>query len=1051
MNNWTFPADAAGIDSYPLSVLQTGMVYHMELDPETLPYHNVSGFQLRAPFDAELFQRAVDDTVLRHPVLRTSFDFTNYDEPMQHVHPDAALTVTFADLRGLSDEGRQEALAQLVQDERVRPFDLTRPPLVRLFLHRLTDDTLQWTQTEHHAVLDAESKSAFRAEVVRRYHRMLAEPDAPRDAGAPALFREFIALERAAAGSEESRAYWANRLAGYDPVTLPLWPDDNARSGGARGPEVAHRSIECRIPESLTRQLTALAARADVPVRTVLLAAHLKAVGLATGQSDVAAGVVVDGRPDDAAGVGVCGLFLNVLPLRTDLTGGTWTELIQQVHAAGTEMLPHGRYPLASIQWDLGDTPLFETTFDYHESSTDDHRAEPTSYPLTVTFLHDRDTDGLLLRLDHRTLRVRDAQAEDIRHAHLAVLAAMVDDTARHERLSPLGETARQQMLVEWNGVLRPYPTDRCVHELIEAQVRRVPDALAVTDGTVELDYAELNRRANRLARRLREAGAGPETVIAVLAGRTAELAVLLLAILKSGAAYLPLEPQYPAERLQYMLADSGAVLVLAEARYTQRVPEGPWRVWDPARTAQEAAGLPDCDLGPTSTPDSLMYVIYTSGSTGLPKGVHVPHSGVVNYLSWCAEEYSSRGSGGAPVFSSVAFDMIVPNLYTPLITGERLCMLDDSLDSVGLADRLSALAPFNFIKMTPGHLDLLDQLLEPEVARGLAGTLVIGADAFPTRILDSWRTKDPDRMVLNEYGPTEASVGNTVYSVTGPIASDQVPIGRAIPNTTMYVLDHAMNPVPLGATGELYIGGACVVRGYANQPRLTAERFLPDPFSPVPGARMYRTGDLGRWLPSGNLEFQGRNDEQLKMNGYRIELGEIEAALVTHSAVRQSVAAVIGKEQKTPRLVCYYTTDEPVSGKELLEYLAGKLPTHMVPSTLMAIGTLPLNANGKVDRKALPVPPGLCARAPEGRPAGGGKLEQIIGEAWESLLYLDRVRPSDNFLALGGNSLLATQLTFRLRERGVEVGIEDILGSATLSDLVSCAKRVGSAEGEES
>ncbi|KRD23275.1 non-ribosomal peptide synthetase [Streptomyces sp. Root264] len=1024
--------EAAVVDAYPLTVLQTGMVFHQELDPQALPYHHVHSLVVHAPLDPALLRRAVRDVAERHPVLRTGFDLSDHEEPLQLVHQDVAPPLEYEDLRGIAPEKQERVLRELAEAERGRPFDVTRPPLVRLFAHRLTGDTFRWTQTEHRALLDGPSRTAFRTEVLDRYRRLLDDPLAPREPAPAAAFREFVDLERRTAASEEVQRFWADALAGCEPCTLPHRPEPR--------PAAPYGTIECEVPEEAVERLRVTAEQLGIPLRSLLLAAHAKAIGVATGRASVVTGVVTDGRPEGAAGADALGMFANVTPLRADLTGSTWGQLVRQVHATEEATRPYCRYPLAGIQWDLEAGELFDHVVDFAPYEPDTElRAEPTSPALSTTFLHTRQ-GGLRLRLDHATDRVCHEQAEDIRDGYLTVLGALPDTDARHEHLCPLTGPAYRRMLKEWNGPDRPYPVDRCVHELFEEQVRRVPDALAVTDGTVELSYAELNRRANRLARRLARQGVGPETVVAVLAGRTAELVVLLLAVLKAGGAYLPLEPQYPAERLRYLLEDSGARLVLAEERFAGRLPEGPWTVWPTARATEEAAGLPDGDLGRTSFPDNLMYVIYTSGSTGLPKGVLVPHFGVVNYLGWCKEGYAARGSGGAPVFSSIAFDMIVPNLYTPLLTGQRLCMLDDSLDSVALADRLDALAPFTFIKMTPGHLDLLDQLLPPERARRLATTLAVGADAFPTRILDSWRRKDRESVVLNEYGPTEASVGNTVQVVDGPVTAEQVPIGRAIPNTTMYVLDHALNPVPLGVTGELYIGGDCVVRGYANRPRLTADRFVPDPFGAAPGARMYRTGDLGRWLPGGTLEFLGRDDDQLKINGYRVELGEIEAALVAHPAVKQSVAAVIGRDQKVPRLVGYYMSDEDVPEQDVLAHLAERLPAYMVPGIVTRIATLPLNANGKVDRKALPTPRALATDAYDDRAMPRGERERTIAAAWQDLLYLDRIWRTDDFVTLGGNSLLALQVVFRLRRQGIEVSLADVMRPVTLADLAAGA-----------
>jgi amino acid adenylation domain-containing protein len=1069
-------------DAYPLSVLQAGMVYHMELDPENLPYHNLNSFHLRARFDAGLFRQAMQDVVDRHPVLRTSFDLGGFREPLQLVHRTAQIPTVVEDLRALPEQEQEQALLELFRQERQRPFDLSRPPFLRLFLHRRTDESFQWTLTEHHAIVDGWSLFTFHAEVFQRYLRLLDDPSAPREPSPRSLFRDFVAMERATATSAEERRYWTEKFADCTPVTLPGRADGATPAAGevhdtsitgelADGVrrwrftstrDASHRSLESLLPEQLVEDLLALAARVGVPFKTVLLAAHLKVIGVATGRHDVVTGVTANGRPEDVDSTDVCGMYLNMPPLRVDVAGGTWTDLVRRVYEAEQEMLPHRRYPLANIQWDLGDVQLFDNTFVYNHfhvmadvlgsglsvlgnrvESTGDYRAEPTNYTLSTGFLRDPRSSRVLLRLDYYTARLTDAQAEAISGYYLAVLSAMAGPDGAHEEFSPHDPLELRRMLTEWNGPARDYPVDRCVHELVEEQARRTPDAVAVTDGRTEIGYAELNRRANRLARHLQLLGAGPERVVAVCAHRDVELPVILLAVLKSGAAYLPLDPQYPADRLRFTLEDAGAFLVVcSDTALGRRLPAGPWTVLGTDEEAAAIAALPAEDLGRTSHPDNLMYIIYTSGSTGRPKGVQVPHSGVVNYLGWCVEGYASRGSGGAPVFSSIAFDMIVPNLYTPLITGERLCMVHDALGTVELAQHLDKLAPFTFVKLTPGHLDLLNQLLGPARARELAPTLAVGADAFPTRILDAWRRHDQDSVILNEYGPTEASVGNTVFFVDGPVTADLVPIGRAIPNTTMYVLDHALNPVPAGATGELYIGGACVVRGYQGRPGLTAERFLPDPFAGSPGARMYRTGDLGRWLPDGQLEFLGRNDDQVKIAGHRIEPGEMEAVLAEHPAVEQAVAAVIGTDPQQRRLVGYYVAARPVTEEELFAHLAQRLPAYLVPSVLMPIETLPLNANGKVDRKALPHPRGGGATA-AGRPEPPrSPAERLIAALWQELLGVTGVGRADNFLALGGNSLLATQLTFRLRDLGVPVGLPELLRARTLAELAGTVDR---------
>ncbi|WP_053198953.1 non-ribosomal peptide synthetase [Streptomyces viridochromogenes] len=1084
----------AGVtDAYPVSTLQAGMVYHMERDPENLPFHNVNSWHLKAVYDADRFAQALQDVIDRHPMLRTSFDFASYSEPLQMVHASASMSLVVEDLCGLSEAEQEAVIQERFHKERLRPLELSQAPLLRGILQRRTEDTFQWTLVEHHAILDGWSMFTLQAELFERYLQLLEDPNAAPATEPRTTFGEFIEAEREDVASLEAQKFWAKHLAGYQPAVLPRWPDtehtpkedqDIDQSGNPAGDmrdrqftstlEATHRSLELILPETTVAQLHTLAAKLGVPVKSVMLAAHLKVIGLATGQTDVASGLTSNGRPEDIDSTQVIGMYLNTPPLRVDLVGGSWADLIRRVYDAEIEMLPHRRYPLANIQRDNGGQELFDTSFVYlhfhvlgealksgvsylssgvaHQA---DYRAEPTNYALSTGITRDPVSLRTLLRMDYYTAKISDAQARSIQALYATVLEAMLASGDLHESFSPVSGAERQRILTEWNGPAREYRTDRCVHELFEEQARRTPEAIAVTDGTTELSYAELNRRANRLAHWLRDQGAGPEKVVAVCSHRDAQLPVLLLGVLKAGAAYLPVDPQHPSDRLEYVLHDAGSTLVLTRDATADSVPEGPWRSVNTDALAVGLAAQPEGDLGRISDPANLMYVIYTSGSTGRPKGVLVPHSGVANYLGWCEEEYASRGTGGAPLFSSIAFDMVVPNLYTPLIRGERLCVLHDSLDPVEMAEQLARWAPYSFIKMTPGLLEMLQELLPPEQLGKLAATLVVGADAFPAHTLANWRADDQDSVLLNEYGPTEASVGNTTYTpgVHGPYAAPGglVPIGRAIPNTTMYALDSALRPVPVRVTGDLYIGGDCVVRGYAGMPGTTASRFIPDPFSATPGARMYRTGDLGRWLPNGQLEFLGRDDDQVKVDGYRIELGEVEATMAGHPGVRQAVASVVQGEQSR-RLVGYYVPKEPGSGKGLRAWLAERLPAYLVPSALVPIDRLPLNSNGKVDRKALPHPRKAPAQTSEVYQIPETPLEELLAAVWKELLRAKRVSRSDTFFGLGGDSLLATQLKFRIeRELRITVPLATVLGSGSLQQMAAeLSGQIREAHGDE-
>ncbi|WP_245871436.1 non-ribosomal peptide synthetase [Asanoa hainanensis] len=626
-----------------------------------------------------------------------------------------------------------------------------------------------------------------------------------------------------------------------------------------------------------------------------------------------------------------------------------------------------------------------------------------------VDVLHHPDSSQLTLQITAGP-EITAGQARELLRLHATALGA-IDASANHQDVSSLTGDQEELVLHQWNGRNIAYPPPYCVHELFEQQARRTPDAVAVVGTHERLTYRQLNERSNQLAHKLRADGITVGSVVGIYARRDVSMIVAFLAVLKAGAAYLPLEPGQPADRILYLLQDAGVSTVLTDAVYHAQVPAGAWTVrrMDVGDTLQE----PVTALGRTCSPQDLMYVIYTSGSTGVPKGVEVPHAGVANYLRWCVQEYASHGDGGAALFSSVAFDMVVPNVYTPLIMGQRVCVLDETLDTGQVARRLNELAPFSFLKLTPGQLAVLGELLTPEQARSLAHFLAVGADAFPVRIMRSWRRIDDATPMINEYGPTEASVGNCVHTVTGDEVGESLPIGRPIPNTTMYVLDDALRPVSVGVPGELYIGGACVVRGYTGKPHLTEEKFLPDPFSSVPDARMYRTGDIGRWLPTGLLEFLGRIDDQVKIRGYRVEPAEVEAALVAHPSIDAAVVTVVGATRATFALAGYYVSADGLAPDEARAHLNRHLPDYLVPSQLHRIPAVPLNDNGKVDRKALHAQGATGSAQRRRRAALDGPAGQALRDAWTTVFGRppadpDERLPDDDMFAANAIRLAA-------------------------------------------
>jgi len=576
-------------------------------------------------------------------------------------------------------------------------------------------------------------------------------------------------------------------------------------------------------------------------------------------------------------------------------------------------------------------------------------------------------------------------------------------------------------------------------HELFELQAARNPAATALIFGERKISYGELNARANRLANVLRRAHVGPDRLVGICMRRSPEMVMAALAVWKAGGAYVPLDPEYPPERLLFMMRDANTQWLLTEERcrplLTDFAGQAIYLEPDGAQFAQEDSANPSA----VGSPADLAYVMYTSGSTGRPKGAMVTQSGLVNYLLWAADFYRVEATRSAPVHSSFSFDLTVTSLYTPLVVGGSAELLPEDVGAQQLLAALLREGGRSLVKITPAHLELLSLTIPPEKAAGIAGCFVIGGENLTSESLEFWRVHAPDIRLINEYGPTETVVGCCIYEVQpSDPHNGSVPIGRAIANTQLYILDENLRPAAPEAVGELYIGGAGVGRGYFNRPDLSAARFLPDPFSAEPGARMYKSGDLARRRPDGVLEYFGRADDQVKVRGYRIELGEIEAALATEPTVRACAVLAREDEPGKKRLVAYWVSRAQAqrSGTELRDFLKAKLPEHMVPSHFVPLEALPLTPNGKVDRKALPAPEIETAGAQEAD-APRSELQKTVAAIWRELFKRDQIGLHDDFFDLGGDSLIGVALIMRVKSAlGVELPMASLFDQPTIAGI---------------
>ncbi|MFP2895292.1 amino acid adenylation domain-containing protein [Corallococcus sp. 4LFB] len=1039
----------------PLSFAQQRLWFLDQLEPGNASYNIPTALQLEGHVNADALQRALDALVERHESLRTVFR-AGPEGAEQRILPRVSVPLERGSVStALPGSEQQREALRLATGEARRPFDLARGPLLRATLLDLEEARHVLLLTMHHIVSDGWSMGVLVRELAALYDAFTRGQPSP----LPPLalqYADYSAWQRLWLQGEaldRQRAWWREQLSDV-PVALEL-PTDKPRPA-TRSFRGAHRSF--RMP-ALSARLKDFSQQQGATPFMVLLAVFHTLLHRYSGQDDIRVGTPIAGRGQTEL-EGLIGVFINTLVLRADLRGNpTFLQLLEQVRANALGAYAHQDVPFEKLvedlnpQRDLSTSPLFQAMLVLQNAPMEALRlpglhlrpleVESHLSKFDLTLLLVDGPEGLVGTLEYATDLFEPATAERmVGHFGSLLEHALSAPTTRLGELALLTAVERRQLLVGWNDTRADFPRERTVNELIALQAARVPDAVAVEADDARLTYAQLDARANQLANHLRTLGVGPEVRVGLFLERTAEMVVALLGVLKAGGAYVPFDTTHPEERVAFMLADSGVAVVLTRRALVERLPPHAANTlcldsdWDLIARQDSAAPVP------SAGPEHLAYVLYTSGSTGRPKGALIDHRGVVNYLAWCARTYPGEGGLGAPVHSPLAFDLTVTSLLLPLARGQGVRLVSEQDDVEGLAAALREHRGYALVKLTPSHLLLLSRLLSPGEAAGATGAFVIGGEALTHELLAFWRTHAPATRLFNEYGPTETVVGCCVYEVDGKdappaLATGPVPIGRPIANVESHVLDAHLGLVPVGVPGELYIGGVPLARGYGNRPELTAERFVPHPFSDVPGARLYRTGDRVRRRPDGVLEFLGRIDSQVKLRGYRIELGEVEAVMVQHPNLREAVAVVREDAPGDQRLVAYVVPQEgqTVDIAALRAFLQQRLPEYMVPSAFVGLDALPLTANAKVDRKALPRPGGedtvQGARYLEPRT----DLERTLASVWAELLGVERVGLKDSFFDRGGHSLLATQLVSRLRSAfGVEVPLRTLFEAPTLA-----------------
>jgi amino acid adenylation domain-containing protein len=1016
-------------DAYPMAVGQAGMVYEMLANPELNLYHNVTSYLIRdnGPFDIAALRRAAQEVVDRHEVLRTSFDLGTYEQPMQLVHPSAAVGIAHEDLRALPAPERDARLAAFRARERAEQFDLAEPPLVRISAHQIADDRWFLTFTECHAVLDGWSHNSIISELLACYRSARDGRPLPLEPISPAVrYADFIAQEQHSLRDPAHAAFWAARLAGAEPLTIPAaWADPS-------DPGLYELSVPLA---DLDPGLRLLAKNAGASLKSVLLAAHLAVWRSVTRQPRFHCGLVCNGRTEVKDGDRVRGMFLNPVPFLAPPAAATWVELVRAVFTEEVELWPYRRFPLAEMQRRHGDGGrLLEVVFNYLDFHVLDREAvdtaasseiSPNEFPLAVS------TEGDALVITARAERIGRSYGELLARMYRTVLAAMAADPDGDALAPVLPGEDRRRLLAQGVGPRAEGPA-RAVHALFAAQVAAAPHTVAVRAGGDSATYGELMERAQGWAARLRELGVRHGDVVAVCLPRTVDLVAALIATLGAGAAYVPLDPRDPLDRVVSLAHDAGARAVITLSELASRLPA------DIPVAVEPLAGVAAPSVVPTGA-DDLACVIYTSGSTGRPKGVMVRHGALAARVRSNARTPGLAAHDVVGAVVPITTDVAQLDLFGALTCGATVVLAQEDFvrDPLSLAALLEA-ERVTWMQASPTTWRML---VESGWSPPPRFRLISGGEAMPRALTE--RLAATPAEVWDVYGPNEA----TIFCFGAAISDDGSPSRWVLAHdTTAHVLNGALEPVPPGVPGEIHIGGDGLALGYLGMPGHTADSFRPDPHATTPGARLYATGDLGRRHPDGRIEIIGRIDHQLKVRGFRVELGEVENTLATHPAVRAVVAHPVPGPDGLPNLVAYVIPqDGDLSLEELRALAARVLPAHMVPSFFVPMESFPRLANGKVNRAALPPPDG-ARRAVTGYAAPEGPREEALASLWAEVLQLERVGRDDDFFAIGGHSLLMMRIIIRLREEhGIDLTFRDFLEHRTVRGLAA-ARSAGAA-----
>ncbi|MBV9788343.1 MAG: amino acid adenylation domain-containing protein, partial [Chloroflexi bacterium] len=1059
----------------PLSFAQQRLWFLDQLEPNSTAYNLMTVARLHGSLNLDAFHRSLASLTQRHESLRTVFA-EHLGEPVQMILPSLDVPLNVVSIQSLPQAERESALKQVIRDEAERPFDLKHGPLLRAQIVQLGDLEHVLLLTIHHSVSDGWSQGILLHELTTLYQGFVQHEPAILPE-LPIQYADYAVWQRqwlSGAVLEQQIDYWRTQLANLAPLELPTdYPRPPLMSYAG-----AHTSF--KLAPELSADLQRLSQQLGVTLFMTLLAGFQTLLSRYSGQSDIAVGTPIAGRVRPEL-EGLIGFFVNTLVLRTDLSGQpAFEEVVQRVRNVSLGAYAHQELPFEVVverlqpTRDLSRSPLFQVMFALQNMpraaiELPDLTLEPIApdletaqFDLTLTLVEE--PDGLHGQAEYRTDLFEAATIAQMIEHYQALLTAVVADPKQSIGSLPLPTEAERLRLADWNTVAAP-PETQHFHELFAAQAARTPNAVAVVQGSQHVTYAQLNARANQLAHYLRthgvDARAKGESIVGVCLPSSIELVVAFLAIFKAGATYLPLDPGAPRDRLDFMLQDVQAAVVITDAKHQEQVPASAARVvcldGEQAAIDQESTVDPALSLDP----DALAYIIYTSGSTGRPKGVGIAHGTLAQHISAMRDVYEFSAQDRVLKFAAPSFDVSIEEICWPLSGGAALVIRDSELWAPEAFTEIIAQAELTVVHLPPVYYRAWVQTFSEATTVPPALRLVtVGGEALTPEVVQIWQQSAFGKLrLINAYGPTETTITATVADLSADDYASakrrNLPIGRVIGGRTAYIVGDDGQIAPLGMPGELWLGGAGLARGYLNRPDLTAAQFSPDPFSQNPGSRLYRTGDLARFLADGTIEYLGRIDQQVKVRGYRIELGEIEAALRQYPEIRDAAVVVRNDQRGEARLVAYVVGEnqEPrtqnqeaselgsrflVLGSDALRaFLRERLPEYMLPSAFVVLEALPLTPTQKIDRQALPEPDldQLSQRAEFVAPRTS--TETTLAGIWAEVLHLEQIGIHDDFFNLGGHSLLATQVVARIRELfHLELPVRTLFEHPTIAGL---------------